>query len=132
MSLSALATALSGMKAAGRRLEVSASNIANARTTGPLPTDGGGTTAYRALDLRQTDTLGGGVATSVTERSPAYVAQADPGSPFADGNGLVAAPNVDLTGETVDLVGAKLAYGASAVVLKVDEEMSKHLLDTFV
>jgi flagellar basal-body rod protein FlgC len=131
MPISTLAKALSGMNAAGRRLEVSASNIANARTTGAIPTNGSTSTVYRALELRQTDTAGGGVATSVTERSPAWVRAVDAGSPDADADGLVAAPNVDTTSEVIDLVGARLAYRASAAVLKTDEEMSKRLLDTF-
>jgi flagellar basal body rod protein FlgC len=63
--------ALSGMNAAARRLEVSASNVANVASTGALPNaDGtvpaGEPTAYAPLEVVQTANADGGTQTSVT------------------------------------------------------------------
>jgi flagellar basal-body rod protein FlgC len=126
--------ALSGMNAAVRRLEVSASNVANARSTGALPNaDGtvpaGAPTAYAPLELVQTASAGGGTQTSVTTAKPSTVAVSDPQVPFADENGFVAAPNVDLGQEMISQLIAKYSFAANAHVMKADDEMSKTLLD---
>lgn len=130
MSLvSAMSIARSGLDAATRRLEVSASNIANLRTTGPVPGADGTTTAYRALEVRQTATPGGGVDARVVPRSPGWTIEPGIGDPNADENGLVAAPNVDLVTETTDLLMARIGYAAAAKVMKVADEMQKSAID---
>ena len=48
----------------------------------------------------------------------------------ADPNGLVAAPNVDLNNEAVQLIVARYAFALNATVIKTDEKMFKALLDT--
>jgi flagellar basal-body rod protein FlgC len=126
--------ALSGMNAAVRRLEVSASNVANIRSTGALPgADGtvpaGAPKAYAPLELVQTASAGGGTQTSVTTAKPSTVAVSDPQVPFADENGFVAAPNVDLGQEMISQLIAKYSFAANAHVMKADDEMSKTLLD---
>jgi flagellar basal-body rod protein FlgC len=130
--LSAMSIARSGLDAATRRLEVSASNIANVRTTGPVPGADGTTTAYRAATVRQTDLPGGGVQTEVVPRDPAWTVAPGPGDPNADARGLVAAPNVDLVGETADLLMARIGYAAAAKVMKVADDMQKTATDMFV
>jgi flagellar basal-body rod protein FlgC len=97
--------ALSGMNAAARRLQVSASNIANATSTG------------------------GGTQTSVTAVTPSTITVSDPQSPLANQNGLVAAPNVGLTLALVSQVIALDSYAANATVMKVDDSMSKMLFN---
>src|ERR1700758_5197226 len=92
---------LSGMNAATRRLGVSASNVANAMSTGALSNaDGmvppGEPTTYEPLEVVQTASAGGGTQTTVTTTTPSTTAVSDPQVPFANQNGLVAAPNVDL------------------------------------
>ena len=126
--------ALSGMNAAARRLQVSASNIANATSTGALPdADGavpaGEPQAYAPLELVQTTTAGGGTQTNITAVTPSTIAVSDPQASFANQNGLVAAPNVDLTLELVSQVIASDAYAANATVMKVDDRMSKMLFN---
>ena len=99
--------ALSGMNAAVRRLEVSASNVANAQSTGALPAANGtiaagAPQAYAPLRLIQTESAGGlGVQTSISTVTPATVAFSDPQAPFANGDGEVAAPNVDISREMI-------------------------------
>ena len=126
--------ALSGMKAATRRLEVSASNVANVMSTGALPNaDGtvpaGAPSAYAPLELVQTESAGGGTQTTVTTATPSTTAVSDPQAPFANQNGLVAAPNIDLSQEMVGQMIASYSFAANATVMKVDAQMNKALLN---
>jgi flagellar basal-body rod protein FlgC len=128
------AIAVSGLNAAARRLQVSASNVANSQTTGALPNaDGtvpaGAPTAYAPLALVQTATAGGGVQTSVTTVTPSTTAVFDPQAPFANQDGLVAAPNVDLAQEFVGQLLASYSFAANAAVLRADDRMTKSLID---
>jgi flagellar basal-body rod protein FlgC len=129
--------ALSGMNAATRRLDVSASNVANVMTTGALPdADGtvpaGAPQAYDPLEVVQTASAGGGVQTSVTAAKPSTIAVSDPQAPFANQNGLVAAPNVDLAQELVGQMLASYSFAANAHVMKADNRMTETLLDITV
>lgn len=126
--------ALSGMKAATRRVEVSASNIANVMSTGALPdADGtvpaGAPRAYAPLDVVQTESAGGGTQITVTTPQPSTTAVSDPQAPFANQDGLVAAPNVDLDQELVGQMIASYSFAANAAVMKADDRMTKSLLD---
>ncbi|MGA2292152.1 flagellar basal body rod protein FlgC [Bradyrhizobium sp.] len=126
--------ALSGMNAAARRLEVSASNVANVLSTGALPdADGkvpsGTPQAYAPLELVQTASAGGGTQATVTTAKPSTIAVSDPQAPFANQDGLVAAPNVDLSQEMVGQILASYSFSANATVMKADDRMTKTLLD---
>jgi flagellar basal-body rod protein FlgC len=126
--------ALSGMNAAARRLEVSASNVANVASTGALPNaDGtvpaGEPTAYAPLEVVQTTNADGGTQTSVTTVTPSTTAVSDPQAPFANQDGLVAAPNVDLSQELVGQMIAIYSFAANAMVMTADDRMTKTLLD---
>jgi flagellar basal-body rod protein FlgC len=130
----ALSIATSGLAAASRRLEVSASNIANAQSSGPLPTATGPSAlshpqAYVPLRVDQVEVAGGGTAATVQPVSPSYVATYDPTASYADPNGLVAAPNVDLGNEFVQLITARYSFALNAAVIRTDEKMSESLLD---
>jgi flagellar basal-body rod protein FlgC len=127
--------ALSGMTAATRRLEVSASNVANVVSTGALPAaDGtvpaGAQQAYAPLQVVQTANADGGTQSSVTTVNPSYVATSDPQAPFANQDGLVAAPNVDISQEMVNQMIASYSFAANAKVLKTDDRMTQTLIDT--
>lgn len=126
--------AVSGMKAATRRLEVSASNVANASTTGALPSaDGtvatGAPQAYAPLRVDQTATADGGTQTSVTTTSPSTVAVSDPQASYANADGMVAAPNVEFSQEVIDQVIATYSFATNANVLRAQDRMTKSLLD---
>jgi flagellar basal-body rod protein FlgC len=126
--------ALSGMNAAARRLEVSASNVANVASIGALPNaDGtvpaGEPTAYAPLEVVQTANADGGTQTSVTTVTPSTTAVSDPQAPFANQDGLVAAPNVDLSQELVSQMIASYSFAANATVMTADDRMTKTLLD---
>jgi flagellar basal-body rod protein FlgC len=126
--------ALSGMNAAARRLEVSASNVANVLSTGALPNaDGtvptGAPQAYAPLELVQTASAGGGTQTAVTTVTPSTTAVYDPQAPFANQDGLVAAPNVDLSQELIGQLIASYTFTANATVMKADDRMTGALLN---
>ncbi|MGX4772751.1 flagellar basal body rod protein FlgC [Bradyrhizobium guangdongense] len=146
MSIYSIAT--SGLSAASLRVSVAASNVANVSTTGPLPASGGSASsggaaspsiaptfppAYVPLRVDQVDqssssTPGGTIAT-VSTVSPSYTAQSDPSAPFANQDGLVAAPNVDLADQFVQLTAAKYSFIANAKVIQAYSETEKSLLD---
>jgi flagellar basal-body rod protein FlgC len=143
--MSILSIATSGLSAASLRLNVAASNIANAQTTGPLPsaTGTGGATstnsnfaAYVPLRVNQVDQSSGpapgGTTASVSTVSPSFVAQSDPNAPFANQDGLVAAPNVDLADQFVQLLTAKYEFAANAKVIQAYSNTTKSLLDISV
>lgn len=123
---------LSGMRAATARLQAAASNIANAQTNGRLPSGGSPKPGdvYQPVDAVQVDQKGGGVATSYATRQGGYSIVSDPGSPFADANGNVAAPAVDLATEMVNMIIAKYQFAASTKVVEAGDQMQKATLDT--
>jgi len=146
--MSILSIATSGLYAASLRANAAASNIANVRTTGPLPaSSGSGTsgssgssstssaypTAYVPLRVDQVSqssgSVPGGTAATVSTVSPSYTAQSDPGAPFANQDGLVAAPNVDLADQFIQLATAKYSFIANAKVIQAYSETEKSLLD---
>ncbi len=122
--------ALSGLNAASARLRVSAENVANAATSGPLPGSArSAPTAYAAKRVDQTANADGSTHATVSTASPATVAAYDPSAPFANGQGMVAMPNVDLAGEMVQQITARLSFAANAQLVKADYKMTASLLD---
>jgi flagellar basal-body rod protein FlgC len=133
--INAMTISISGLHASAARLSASASNVANARTTGTLPTNASpdAPAPYVPVDVVQTS-IGGsggvaGVAVTYVPRTPAYVAAYDPGEPFANARGMVAAPNVDLAEEAVSQIAAAMSYRANLAALKLEVETAKELLD---
>ncbi len=144
--MNTLSIATSGLSAASLRLDVTASNIANALTTGPLPSADGSNAsgavnsnsssnvaAYVPLQVNQIDQTNGstpgGTTAVVSAVSPSFVPQYDPNSPFANQDGLVAAPNVDLATQFVQLLTAKYSFAANAKVVQAYADTTKSLLD---
>jgi flagellar basal-body rod protein FlgC len=146
--MSTLSIATSGLSAASLRLNVAASNIANASSAGPLPSSTGGSgtvggggssanssfpAAYVPLQVNQTDqtngTTPGGTVATVSQVSPSFEAQYDPNAPFANQDGLVASPNVDLASQFVELLTAKYSFAANAKVIQAYDNTTKSLLD---
>lgn len=132
--LNTIQVALSGLQAASNRLNASASNIANISTTGSL--DGSTQAPYQALTTTQSavsngQSEGAGVRSEIVTANRPFVPAYDPDSPFADENGVIGVPNVNLTEEAVQLNLAKTSYKANIGTLKVAEELSDELLSIF-
>jgi flagellar basal-body rod protein FlgC len=123
--------AVSGMGVAALRLDIAAGNIANSLSAGPLPgaaNAGDFPPAYAPLRVDQVDLAAGGTTATVNRVSPATVPAFDPGAPFADANGQIAMPNVDLANEIVQTMVARLTYAANAQVVRTDAQMTAVLL----
>jgi flagellar basal-body rod protein FlgC len=140
MSISSTSIALSGALAQTQRLSGSASNVANIRSTGALPAaDGsvqpGQRPAYQPVATGQTSVTGAngqGQGTRVVSKpvTPAYIPEYQPDSPDANGQGLVAAPNVDITTESVDQVTSLRAFQANLATLRTQDEMERSAINT--
>ena len=107
---SAMAMAASGIAAASANLTASASSIVSMETTGPVPA--------------------GGATAATSNALPSYTLAYDPSAPFANLQGMVAAPNVDPVAESVNLTTASLAFRANLAVFEAANKNFKTLLDT--
>jgi flagellar basal-body rod protein FlgC len=128
----ASAIALSGMNVATLRLRVSAGNVANALSDGPLPGSADAASfpsAYVPLRVDQIATAGGGTNATVAAVSPATVPAYDPAAPYADANGMVASPNVDFANELIQQLLARYTFAANALVVRADTQLSAALFD---
>lgn len=122
--------ALSGLEAATKRVSASASNIANLQTTGSVEEDG--QAPYDPLTTQQTslniDGTGAGVRTDIVSANRPFVPTYSPDSPFANSEGLIGVPNINLAEEAVNLLLAEVSYKANIATLKTADELSDDLL----
>ena len=124
--------AVSGLNVAMLRLQVAAGNIANSLSDGPLPgvpNPENFPAAYTPLRVNQSDIVGGGTSATVSSISPATVSTFDPTAPFANSDGMVASPNVDLANEMMQLLIARYSFAANAQVIRADAQMTAALLN---
>src|SRR5690625_2074244 len=126
-SLSIFNIAGSALQAQSQRMNVSASNIANADSVvGP---DGA---PYRAREVvfkvNPTAMQGGGQkigavkVAGVVESTQPFKVQYDPGHPLADEMGYVTRSNVDVIAETVNMISASRSYQANVEVINTRSE----------
>lgn len=108
----------SAMVAQSKRLNVSASNMANADSVaGP---DG---QPYRArqvifqVDAAAGQQIGGVKVSDVVESSAPDRLVYEPGNPLADAKGYVRMPNVDVVNEMVNTISASRSYQANVEVM---------------
>ncbi|AIX75424.1 MAG: flagellar basal body rod protein FlgC [Mixta calida] len=108
----------SAMTAQSKRLNVSASNMANADSVvGP---DG---EPYRArqvvfrVNQAPGQEIGGVQVSDVVESNAPDRMVYEPGNPLADARGYVRMPNVDVVGEMVNTISASRSYQANVEVL---------------
>ncbi len=126
----AISTALSGMNAYAKRLEVSANNIANVRTSGKLEAaEGSANAAFTPQQVVQESVPGGGVKANVVATDPATYPAFNSGDANADADGMVAMPNVSMEQEMVEQKMAVIGYKANAEVVRTAVAMDKSLFD---
>jgi flagellar basal-body rod protein FlgC len=123
------------MNAAMTRFSNAVSNMVNVGSTGKLPsTPNERATSYYPTDVISLSNNTGdnhlGVRTQTVERANPYTVQRDETSPYANEQGLIAAPNIDLTAEVVDTMMAELTYKANAKVIAAQKRIEDSLLDT--
>ncbi|MBL8958705.1 MAG: flagellar basal body rod protein FlgC [Gemmatimonadetes bacterium] len=145
--------AKSGLTAYRTRMEVAATNIANAETT---RTEGGGPYRRRTVRLEEgtrnglpafppltadptrpggsaapspTDALGGVEVVAIEEDPSEGPVVYNPGHPDANAEGFVRMPNVRVTDEVIDLMDARRLYEANATVFQAARQMLRRALD---
>lgn len=156
---SAIDVSSSGLSAQRRKLNVIASNIANAETTrtetgqpyrrrvvqftevkpSPFATvlrrvAGKLRTTHpnhipTAVDSMKGDVTGVAVQAQETVDNSPFRLVYDPGHPDADANGYVAYPNVNVVSEMVDMITASRAYEANVAAINAAKDMAKRALD---
>ncbi len=140
-----LLTGLSGFQAGNQRLDARANNIANAQSTGPIPTTGpnqpanagpatggasnSGRQVYQAVSVDTQAQAGGGARTLLSPTLPSYVQQYDPESTDANDQGLVAAPNVDVAGQLIGSIADAAYSKANASVIRTADELLKQAIN---
>ena len=129
----ALSIAISGLKAQETRLNAAASNIANVSTSGAVPSSdlaAPASTVYRPLTVNLTSLESGGVSANVTADPNGYTLAYDPSSSYANSEGLVATPNVDLATEAVNTIESRALFKANLSVIKTEDKMLGELIDS--
>lgn len=132
MPLSIFQIAGSALTAQSQRINVAASNLANADSlVGP---DG---QPYKALQpVFQVMPLAGGSAAAaagvrvravVESTAPARL-EYDPHNPLADAQGYIQKPNVDVVAETVNMVAASRSYQANVEVVNTAKSLAARTL----
>jgi flagellar basal-body rod protein FlgC len=140
-----------GMSVQRLRMEVAATNIANAETT---RTEVGGPYRRRMVQMAEatregapafpplpldpsrpgvpadpTESFAGVEAVTITEDPTEGPLLYDPGHPDADLNGYVRMPNVRITDEMVDMAEAKRIYEANATVFQAAKQLLRRAID---
>lgn len=131
----AFSIAVSGLTAASRALAISASNIVNARSGGPVTAQG--YQGYQPQAVTQSSVagtsgvgtsgvggsgVGGGVVTGTRPVVPAFVP-----APGEDGTAY-GMPNSSLTTDLVQMRLAQSAYKASAALIRTQDDLQKTTL----
>ncbi len=121
--VSSIDTALSGLNAASKRLEVSANNLANQFSTKSVTDGKVSDTPYSAQRVDQISLSSGGVTTQVSNTNPATNTVADPQG------GLQQVPNVDTANELIQTKLASYDFKANLKTIQAQDNMFKNLLD---
>lgn len=131
-------TSVAGMLAERKRMEVVALNIANANTIGP---DGpynrkavifkeilGAKMASGRNGTHEATGRGVAVQSVVEDTRSEHPRVFQPEHPFADKEGFVRQPNVNIMYEMVDMQAAKNAYAANMAVLRNFRAMTREAI----
>jgi flagellar basal-body rod protein FlgC len=133
MTLSIFQIAGSALTAQSQRMNVSASNLANADSVaGP---DG---QPYRAKqvvfqveplgDAMHASPIGGVKVAGIVDSQAPMRRQYDPKNPAADRDGYITLPNVDVVAETVNMISASRSYQANVEVVNTAKSMLQRTL----
>ena len=112
----------SAMQAQAQRMNVTASNLANADSVaGP---DGQPFRAHRVVfEARGRDGMAGVAVTRVVEDPSPLRREYRPGNPHADAEGYVTLPNVEPVNEMVNMIAASRSYQANVEVLNTSKQL---------
>ncbi|NYT65057.1 flagellar basal body rod protein FlgC [Alcaligenaceae bacterium] len=132
-TLSIFQIAGSALTAQSQRMNVTASNLANADSVaGP---DG---QPYRARQVvfqmmpapgaARTQSVGGVRVAGVVESNAPLRQEYDPKNPLANADGYVTMPNVDVVAETVNMISASRSYQANVEVINTTKSLMTRTL----
>ena len=134
----------SGLTANRLRMDVVASNIANANTTRAKQVNGEWVPYRRktvelqeipfkshlnAAINKESTKISGVAVTKIDEDETPFTLNYDPSHPDADENGYVQLPNVDPIKEMVDLISATRSYEANVTTLNASKTMFMKALE---
>lgn len=125
--------AASGMAAERRRMQIIASNIANANTVskdGPYVRKSVVFEEVLAAEGSDSSTQLGGVSAMkiYEDRTSEHPRVFDPSHPAADAEGFVRRPNVNIMFELVDLMVARRSYAASVAAFQAYRTMMRNAI----
>ncbi len=138
MPINAIGISLSGIRASSVRLTASAANIAHANATAPVaPAQPATPTAnlpvvYRPVRAEVWSVPEGGVASRLVTTpvtAPGQSLIPDPSGRYTDIAAATAASGIDLTGELVEQLAAKIAFGANLAILRTASDLQGRLVD---
>lgn len=129
----AMEVSASGLSAERTRMNVAASNLANAQTTQAA---GGGPYKRRDVVMRSvalptpdpTAPVNGVEVAQITQDANPPRLEYDPGHPNADAKGYVAYPNINPVEEMVDMITASRAYEAGVTSMSTAVNMAERAL----
>lgn len=122
-SFNILDIAGSALSAQSKRMNVVASNMANADSVGDKPGE-----AYKAKQVMfEAKNNGKGIdgvrVSQIVEDSAPMRREYRPGDPLADDKGYVTLPNVNPVNEMVNMIAASRSYQANVEVMNSSKEM---------
>ncbi len=123
--------AASGLTAQRLRMDVAASNLANADTTrtvqgGPYQPE---SVVFTPQSVGAGTSAQGVGAVAILNQSRQPIRTYDPGNPDADANGFVLRPDVDIAGEMTDMMGAARSYQINATVAEAAKQAAQDALE---
>jgi flagellar basal-body rod protein FlgC len=132
----AMEVSASGLSAERTRMNIAASNLANAQSTQAA---GGGPYKRRDVVLASVDAPGtkgtqfaqavrGVVVSQIRQDATPPRLEYDPGHPQADPRGYVAYPNINPVEEMVDMITASRAYEAGITTMTTAVNMAERAL----
>jgi len=132
-SMSIFEIAGSALTAQSQRMNVSASNMANADSVA-----GADGQPYKAREVvfqmqprpgqPQAQPVGGVRVVGVVESDAPPRLRYDPKNPLADADGYVVMPNVDVVAETVNMISASRSYQANVEVINTAKSLMMRTL----
>lgn len=129
MVIDAIAIGISGLKAAEKRLDVSANNVANFQSTTTLQNGEVVNNPYQPGLVQQVSVSPAGTQAVVLPVDPATIPLFDPTNIAADSKGITQYPNVDLAQEAVNQNLAKIQYQASLNVIKAGDDLLENVIN---
>lgn len=124
----AMEVSASGLSAERTRMNVAASNLANAQTTQAV---GGGPYKRRDVVMQSVQLAGaiqGVEVAQISQDAAPPRLEYDPGHPQADAKGYVAYPNINPVEEMVDMITASRAYEAGITSMTTAVNMAERAL----